>query len=76
MPDDIGAAPIVSCLLPPVGPLVARRGPILGTRGFWPDAARQQLAVAIEWGRYGALFEYDSDPGLLVLGSDPARAGI
>ena len=34
-----------------------------------------QLDIAIDWGRYGELFEYDSESGQLVLGSDPAKAG-
>jgi NitT/TauT family transport system ATP-binding protein len=44
-------------------------------RGF-PDEARQQLDIAIDWGRYGELFEYDSESGQLVLGSDPANVGV
>ncbi len=45
-------------------------------RGFSDDEARRQLATAIDWGRYGELFEYDSESGQLVLGSDPARVGV
>ncbi|MGD9622581.1 MAG: nitrate/sulfonate/bicarbonate ABC transporter ATP-binding protein [Mycolicibacterium sp.] len=30
-------------------------------RGFSPDDARQQLETAINWGRYGELFDYDTD---------------
>jgi NitT/TauT family transport system ATP-binding protein len=41
-------------------------------RGFSDDEARQQLDIAIDWGRYGELFEYDKESGQLVLGSDPA----
>jgi NitT/TauT family transport system ATP-binding protein len=44
-------------------------------RRFPDDEARQQLDIAIDWGRYGELFEYDSESGQLVLGSDPARLG-
>ena len=44
-------------------------------RGFSADEARRQLDIAIEWGRYGELFEYDAESGELVLGSDPARVG-
>ena len=44
-------------------------------RGFSADEARRQLDIAIEWGRYGELFGYDSETGQLVLGSDPARVG-
>ncbi|MGH3204454.1 MAG: nitrate/sulfonate/bicarbonate ABC transporter ATP-binding protein [Streptosporangiaceae bacterium] len=45
-------------------------------RGFSGEAARRQLDIAIDWGRYGELFEYDSESGQLVLGSDPAKAGV
>jgi NitT/TauT family transport system ATP-binding protein len=44
-------------------------------RGFSDDEARRQLDIAIDWGRYGELFEYDSETGQLVLGSDPAKVG-
>ncbi len=44
-------------------------------RGFSADEARRQLDIAIEWGRYGELFEYDAESGQLVLGSDPAKVG-
>jgi NitT/TauT family transport system ATP-binding protein len=30
-------------------------------RGFGPDDAKQQLDTAIGWGRYGELFDYDTD---------------
>ena len=40
-------------------------------RGFSDEAARRQLDIAIDWGRYGELFEYDSESGQLVLGADP-----
>jgi NitT/TauT family transport system ATP-binding protein len=45
-------------------------------RGFTAEEARRQLDTAIEWGRYGELFEYDSESGQLVLGSDPATVGV
>jgi NitT/TauT family transport system ATP-binding protein len=45
-------------------------------RGFSAEEARRQLDIAIEWGRYGELFEYDAESGELVLGSDPARVGL
>jgi NitT/TauT family transport system ATP-binding protein len=45
-------------------------------RGFSAEEARRQLDIAIDWGRYGELFEYDSESGQLVLGSDQARAGV
>jgi NitT/TauT family transport system ATP-binding protein len=44
-------------------------------RGFSADEARRQLDIAIDWGRYGELFEYDAETGELVLGSDPAKVG-
>jgi len=36
-------------------------------RGFTEEAARAQLDTAINWGRYGELFEYDADDAELVL---------
>jgi NitT/TauT family transport system ATP-binding protein len=45
-------------------------------RGFSDDEARRQLDIAIDWGRYGELFEYDSESGELVLGSDPAKVEV
>jgi NitT/TauT family transport system ATP-binding protein len=45
-------------------------------RGFSEDEARRQLDIAIDWGRYGELFEYDAESGQLVLGSDPAKVGV
>ena len=45
-------------------------------RGFSAEEARRQLDTAIDWGRYGELFEYDAETGQLVLGSDPARVGL
>jgi NitT/TauT family transport system ATP-binding protein len=44
-------------------------------RGFSADEARRQLDIAIDWGRYGELFEYNAEDGELVLGSDPAKVG-
>ena len=44
-------------------------------RGFSADEARRQLDIAIDWGRYGELFEYDAESGELVLGSDPEKVG-
>jgi NitT/TauT family transport system ATP-binding protein len=40
-------------------------------RGFSDAEARKQLDIAIDWGRYGELFEYDSESGQLVLGAEP-----
>jgi NitT/TauT family transport system ATP-binding protein len=45
-------------------------------RGFSAEEARRQLDIAIDWGRYGELFEYDSESGQLVLGSDPVKVGV
>ena len=42
-------------------------------RGFTDEEARQQLDIAVDWGRYGELFEYDAETGELVLGSDLAE---
>jgi NitT/TauT family transport system ATP-binding protein len=36
-------------------------------RGFSAEEARHQLDIAIDWGRYGELFEYDAERGELVL---------
>jgi NitT/TauT family transport system ATP-binding protein len=42
-------------------------------RGFGLEDARQQLDTAIDWGRYGELFDYDTDTD--QISADPA-AGI
>jgi len=34
-------------------------------RGFSDDEARHQLDIAIDWGRYGELYEYDANRGQL-----------
>jgi NitT/TauT family transport system ATP-binding protein len=36
-------------------------------RGFSEDEARAQLDTAIDWGRYGELFDYRADDGELIL---------
>jgi NitT/TauT family transport system ATP-binding protein len=36
-------------------------------RGFTQEDAREQLDTAIDWGRYGELFEYDADDHQLFL---------
>ena len=41
-------------------------------RGFGTDEAQQQLDTAIAWGRYGELFDYDTDSGQIT--ADPAAA--
>jgi NitT/TauT family transport system ATP-binding protein len=46
-------------------------------RGFSADEARHQLDIAIDWGRYGELFEYDAERGELVLETaDSAKPAI
>ncbi|MFC9999919.1 nitrate/sulfonate/bicarbonate ABC transporter ATP-binding protein [Nocardia sp. NPDC127526] len=41
-------------------------------RGFTEDAARRQLRIAVDWGRYGELYEYDAGEHLLT--RDPLAA--
>ncbi|MDF3289146.1 ABC transporter ATP-binding protein [Streptomyces silvisoli] len=36
-------------------------------RGYSAEEARRQLDIAIDWGRYGELFDYDADDGVLTL---------
>jgi NitT/TauT family transport system ATP-binding protein len=36
-------------------------------RGYTTDYTERQLDIAIDWGRYGELFDYDADTGELVL---------
>ena len=36
-------------------------------RGFSEAETQRQLDIAIDWGRYGELFDYDADSGELVL---------
>ena len=36
-------------------------------RGFTAEYTERQLDIAIDWGRYGELFDYDADTGELVL---------
>ncbi|WP_226365074.1 nitrate/sulfonate/bicarbonate ABC transporter ATP-binding protein [Pseudonocardia sp. ICBG162] len=40
-------------------------------RGFSAEDAQQQLDTAIDWGRYGELFDFDTDTGRISL--DPGR---
>ncbi|WP_298446557.1 nitrate/sulfonate/bicarbonate ABC transporter ATP-binding protein [Gordonia sp. (in: high G+C Gram-positive bacteria)] len=37
------------------------------SRGYSRDDTEKQLDIAIDWGRYGELFDYDADTGELVL---------
>jgi NitT/TauT family transport system ATP-binding protein len=39
-------------------------------RGFSEDEAREQLRIAVDWGRYGELFDLDANTGQLTL--DPS----
>jgi NitT/TauT family transport system ATP-binding protein len=41
-------------------------------RGFSTTDAQQQLDTAIDWGRYGELFHYDSGSGQITI--DPSAA--
>jgi hypothetical protein len=51
-------------------------GPVMfPIRGTGPSGLLRQLGIAIDWGRYGELFEYDAESGQLVLGSDPVKVG-
>jgi NitT/TauT family transport system ATP-binding protein len=44
-------------------------------RGFSEDEARGQLNIAIDWGRYGELFDFDANTGQLTLEQhDPSEA--
>jgi NitT/TauT family transport system ATP-binding protein len=43
-------------------------------RGFSEEETRHQLDIAIDWGRYGELFEYDAKTGELALEPNPERA--
>ncbi|MEY9895108.1 NitT/TauT family transport system ATP-binding protein [Catenulispora sp. MAP5-51] len=45
-------------------------------RGFSAEEARRQLDIAIDWGRYAELFEYDAERGELLLeeGVEPVGA--
>jgi NitT/TauT family transport system ATP-binding protein len=36
-------------------------------RGYTDDYTEKQLDIAIDWGRYGELFDYDADTGELIL---------
>ncbi|WP_329564913.1 ABC transporter ATP-binding protein [Kitasatospora sp. NBC_01266] len=36
-------------------------------RGFDAEDARRQLGIAIDWGRYGELYDYDADDGEFTL---------
>jgi NitT/TauT family transport system ATP-binding protein len=43
-------------------------------RGFSEEEAREQLHIAIDWGRYGELFDFDANTGQLRLESQATDA--
>lgn len=45
-------------------------------RGYPADAARAQLDIAIDWGRYGELFDYDVDSGEFILTPQTAEQTV
>jgi NitT/TauT family transport system ATP-binding protein len=49
-------------------------------RGFSEDDANRQLKIAIDWGRYGELFDFDSKSGQLTMDrprpTEPSSAGV
>jgi len=48
-------------------------------RGFSEDEARQQLRIAVDWGRYGELFDFDTKTGQFILeraGSDDGLTSV
>jgi NitT/TauT family transport system ATP-binding protein len=44
-------------------------------RGYSAEDTEKQLDLAIDWGRYGELFDYDADTGELVSGEVAAALG-
>src|SRR5580698_2440657 len=44
-------------------------------RGFSESEAREQLRIAIDWGRYGELFDFDANSGQLALDHTRTREG-
>jgi len=44
------------------------------SRGFTKENARRQMDVAIAWGGYGELYEFDADTGQLRLERPPLKA--
>jgi len=43
-------------------------------RGFSENEARQQLRIAIDWGRYGELFDFDTNTGQFTLDQPSGHA--
>jgi NitT/TauT family transport system ATP-binding protein len=44
-------------------------------RGYSAEETEKQLDLAIDWGRYGELFDYDADTGELVSAEVAAALG-
>ncbi|MEY9967849.1 NitT/TauT family transport system ATP-binding protein [Streptacidiphilus sp. MAP12-16] len=75
----VAHAPLVRAIvqaLTRTGDHVLREGLFLDLlhRGFSDEDARRQLDTAIDWGRYGELFEYDKGEGRLELA--PEAVGV
>jgi len=45
-------------------------------RGFSEEEARAQLDIAVDWGRYGELFDFDANSGQLALDQPPDSASV
>ena len=60
--------------LPPASTATSANGFFLDMlrRGFSEDEARHQLDIAIDWGRYGELFDYDANTRQLIAEPLPA----
>ncbi len=43
-------------------------------RGYTAEDGEKQLSIAIDWGRYGELFDYDADSGEIILSEVAAGA--
>ena len=43
-------------------------------RGFSEEEVQKQLDIAIQWGRYGELFDFDANTGQLTLERPPEAA--
>jgi NitT/TauT family transport system ATP-binding protein len=44
-------------------------------RGFSEEGVRRQLDIAIQWGRYGELLDFDANTGQLTLEQPAASTG-
>ena len=45
-------------------------------RGYNREDTEKQLDIAIDWGRYGELFDYDADSGELILSEVAAGLAV